>query len=391
MIFKKRNFVRKKILILSSIQIFPPKSGGQLRTSNLAKALVKLGHEVEIYSLTGRKEGYLRCDKSEMNHRQSGLSEHVYRGRLFGLLQFLSYRLSIAPFWVIWVAPYLIPRGLQKKMREADHLILDFPYLFNMTKLPFILNTHNAEFELYAEKSIQRRLVKKYELAAFQKAQKILFCDRHDREKFPEIKGILSSKSLIVPNGVDREDYVLDEQVRLNVRARHSMSSDHSVFLFTGSHYAPNLEAFKFLKSFALDHQEVLRRSKIVILVVGSVSPEVQDTESFKVIGRVESIKEYFCASDFGLNPVEEGSGTNVKMIEFLAANLPILSCRFGARGLDLIDKEDVLVFDRQNLLATLLEASLMSAEQRRKMSHNGLVKNEKKVEMKEALVPLFT
>jgi hypothetical protein len=41
-----------------------------------------------------------------------------------------------------------------------------------------------------------------------------------------------------------------------------------------------------------------------------------------------------FNASDFAINPISTGSGTNVKMMEYLAAKLPILTTSFGKRGL---------------------------------------------------------
>jgi glycosyltransferase involved in cell wall biosynthesis len=37
---------------------------------------------------------------------------------------------------------------------------------------------------------------------------------------------------------------------------------------------------------------------------------------------------------DVGLNPVISGSGTNLKLIEYAAAGVPVVSTDFGARGL---------------------------------------------------------
>src|SRR5690606_19481139 len=38
-------------------------------------------------------------------------------------------------------------------------------------------------------------------------------------------------------------------------------------------------------------------------------------------------------AADIGLNPMVSGSGTNLKMLEYAAAGLPIVSTYFGGRG----------------------------------------------------------
>jgi len=39
---------------------------------------------------------------------------------------------------------------------------------------------------------------------------------------------------------------------------------------------------------------------------------------------------------DLAINPMQSGSGTNLKMLDYMAAGVPLLSTPFGARGLDL-------------------------------------------------------
>ena len=41
---------------------------------------------------------------------------------------------------------------------------------------------------------------------------------------------------------------------------------------------------------------------------------------------------------DLAVNPMESGSGTNLKMLDYMAAGIPTLSTAFGARGLNLQD-----------------------------------------------------
>jgi glycosyltransferase involved in cell wall biosynthesis len=51
-------------------------------------------------------------------------------------------------------------------------------------------------------------------------------------------------------------------------------------------------------------------------------------------------------ASDLAINPVAEGSGTNIKIFDYLAAGLPVVTTPVGARGIDLRDLEDVIIAD---------------------------------------------
>jgi len=49
-------------------------------------------------------------------------------------------------------------------------------------------------------------------------------------------------------------------------------------------------------------------------------------------------------AADVALNPMASGSGTNLKMLEYCAAGLPVISTPHGARGLSLRHREHLHV-----------------------------------------------
>jgi len=66
--------------------------------------------------------------------------------------------------------------------------------------------------------------------------------------------------------------------------------------------------------------------------------------------GRVPSVKPYFAASDAGLNPMTLGAGSNVKLFEYLAARLPVISTAFGARGTELQPERDYIAFELGDL-----------------------------------------
>lgn len=381
--------MHKRVVIVSSLQIFPPESGGQLRTANLAKSFCQLGYIVEIVSLTGRKKDYLQGVESGDNQIATGLSEYVYRGRFFALLQFVSYRLKMAPFWVTFLAKSFLPKVIKQKIVQADYLVLDFPFLYPLAERNFILNTHNAEHELYEKESRQREWVRKIEVKAFDKAKQIFFCHTTDQEKFKGMVKDLDQKSSFIPNGIDLADFTPSQKTRAQVRENLNISEKDKVFLFTGSQYAPNVEAYHFLRDFADKFAQELQENNLVILVAGTVCKEIYHSQHLKVLGRVELMSDYFWASDFGINPVETGSGTNVKMIEFLAAQLPVLTSAFGARGLELADLEDAVYFERSSLLERMVFLAKMNREVASKMAQRALQKNMAKVEMKESLKEL--
>ena len=42
--------------------------------------------------------------------------------------------------------------------------------------------------------------------------------------------------------------------------------------------------------------------------------------------------------ADVAVNPMLTGSGTNLKMLDYMAAGIPVITTRVGARGLDIPD-----------------------------------------------------
>ena len=124
--------------------------------------------------------------------------------------------------------------------------------------------------------------------------------------------------------------------------------------------------------------------------MVGTVSNEKIDSRHFKVVGRVEDMAPYLRGSDFGLNPVNEGSGVNVKMIEYISADIPILSTPIGTRGLSLADTVDCYLFNYENLLNRLLLAADCDSETIKAMAANARIKNQSQLDMSSSLKKLL-
>ena len=149
---------------------------------------------------------------------------------------------------------------------------------------------------------------------------------------------------LDAPNGTDAGRIVYTSRAeRRQLRARVGLDDGPPLVLFMGSGHWPNIDAAKrvFEFSAALPH--------VAFLVMGSVSyafdPRLKP-ENVLFLGEVDDVARNLClqACDVSLNPMERGSGTNLKLIEYLTAGIPVLSTPFGARGTDVIDGEHLLL-----------------------------------------------
>jgi hypothetical protein len=381
----------RRILVISSLQIFPAESGGQLRTANICRGLSHLGHTVKLYSFTGRKAEYLERKPTSSQQINSQLTETTNRNPLFGALQFTSYKLGLPPVWITLLLCIFTPRDLTNEMQSADLIVLDFPFLWPLSilsrrfNIPVILNTHNLEWKLWTAKPLLAKLVRSIELKAVESADLVLFCDKTNEDHFTSINPRIADKSVLVPNGLIPQDYVITPQMRAQARADLKISDSTKVFIFTASRYEPNREALEFIKSQIQSRASELALHNILILVAGSVADAEPATGCLKILGRVNSMSPIFAAADFGLNPIFSGSGTNVKLMEYILLQIPVLSTTFGARGFDLSGDSHINI-DPSNFVAQLIKASTFTQEQKTQMTAAAYEQNKASIDIENSL-----
>ena len=59
-----------------------------------------------------------------------------------------------------------------------------------------------------------------------------------------------------------------------------------------------------------------------------------------------------FGTVDFELNQMDSRSGTNLKMFEYMAAGIPVITTEFGARGIE--NTESLVVADKKDMAETI-------------------------------------
>jgi glycosyltransferase involved in cell wall biosynthesis len=86
--------------------------------------------------------------------------------------------------------------------------------------------------------------------------------------------------------------------------------------------------------------------------------------DGIEVTGGVESVIPHLREAALLAVPLEAGGGTRLKILEALAAGLPVVSTTVGAEGLDLMPGEDLIVCEREGFgdaVSQLLENRAMS------------------------------
>ena len=353
----------KNIVLVSGNRIAPAATGGQVRSISIARALARIGHSVHIFSTAGRREDYqganLRRGMTMESDIEPRLKESTHLGLTFGIMQSLARRLDYPRVWQHhMLAKGLVPKRLKQALQEADIILSDLPYCPPIPgpwrEKPWYLISHNLEHKLLEQASARQRRfanwMRRVEGAAPETYTDILACAEEDRAFF-RTQDIRSRLALpIIRCGVDPRLYSFSPEMRPQMRAKLGLGDEDWVLVFSGSGFAPNVEAFGQIKEFCRAEAEFLARNRVYILVVGSVSSEAYRQGALIVTGPVPEVLPYFAAADAGLNMVTRGSGSNVKLFEYLAARLPVISTVFGVRGTELTAFTDYLPCSRNDL-----------------------------------------
>ena len=242
-------------------------------------------------------------------------------------------------------------KELNKSVKDCDMVIISHPYLYYVAKKymkgkKFIYEAHNVEYlmkkavlpsnDKYANKLVS--LVYELEKECCEKSEIIMTCSKEDKLKLHDLYDVPIEKVIVVPNGVDVS---ATKYVSINARLHNKHNenlADQKIGLFMGSWHGPNLEACEYIFEIAEKCPDV------VFLLMGSQCMYFEQhkndyaiPENVGFLGLVseEEKLKVFNTVDFALNPMMSGSGTNLKMFDYMSAGIPVITTSFGTRGIE--------------------------------------------------------
>ena len=351
------------IIALNNYPIYPPITGGRLRIYYLLKYLSRY-YPTKIYTIGNyleKRGNRIIINSTIRKHKINDFEEFVFpEGLLNYLMKFiLCWKLDIIDIDVLmsYRYPKTLANYLIDDLIKRDALILlEHPYLSTMLKkinmrTNIIYDAHNVEYLLkkqIATESNKIWLDRVYEVEKYacEISDAIFVTSNEDKEAFVELYGIPEDKLFVIPNGVDLDSLKvnIDKEFAKKIFGLEGMT----IAIFIGSGHKPNVEAAEFIV-----HDLALKLDNIYFLIVGEVCKYVSKpfTKNVKLLGIVDNETKNLAlkASDIALNPVITGSGTNVKMLEYMAMGLPIVSTPIGARGLEVENWRHLIITERKN------------------------------------------
>ncbi len=248
---------------------------------------------------------------------------------------------------VVFSHPWSFP-ALEKYLKPTQLVVYDAQNVEGFLRAQLLNRTALVEFEILEG-------VVKSEYDVGQRADLIITCSHDDSELFAKIYEWSMDKICVVPNGVMVSKIMLPSiHEKLQAKQLLNLSNKKICAIFMGSYYKPNVEAANFI----ID-ELASSLPEIDFVIAGGVAGAFQRKLPSNVIVTSAFIVEsekilWLHAADIAINPMFTGSGTNIKMFDFMAAGLPIVTTVTGARGIIKLETASILLADRQDFVSKI-------------------------------------
>ncbi len=372
-------------LPLTPRQPLPTRSGAKLREYHFLRAL---GRSAEVTYLYFAEPGSPRLTAEELPfcHEVTALPKPA----AYGLAN--TFR-GIAGRWPLPILNYTsapMSETLDRAMaaREFDIIHLDSMHMIRyalaalkrQSSLKVIYNWHNIESEAMRRYSATgpgtaRRWYAAHTANKMEAIEKTmldaafghLVCSQREYDQLRRIAP--AARIAVIENGVDTAYFA----------GSGEGAGPRRQIVFVGvMDYFPNSDAAIFFAN-QVWPQVRSRLGDAELLIVGAnPGPAVRalaELPGVKVTGTVPDVRSYYGQALTAIVPLRTGGGTRLKILEAMAAGVPVVSTPLGAEGLEVVDNENVLLVDPDDAqgwtdrLVSLAE----SAARRAQLSEAGL------------------
>lgn len=354
---------RPRVLVLATFTIDAPRHGGELRARNLYGGLAAHA-DVHLIGLVGRE--YLPSTSEVAPGLHQTVVPRTLAHDLADAEASVSARLPITDI-LAGINHELTPAfgdAVARQGADADLVILAEPYLHPALVdadlgLPFVYDAYNVE-AILKERSLPDTeakadlltLVQRIERAAVTEAGAVVACSADDAAALAGLYGRSLASFVVIPNGTTIRERVPTAEQRaergLRWRERYRRDAglgrriDH-LAVFFGSWHPPNLDAAEMIIGLAdqLPHVLFLLCGRHGEYFATTHTPANVVFPGTVTNGAKAALLD---AADVALNPMRSGSGTNLKLIEYLTAGVPVVSTPFGVRGVEVVDGEHLVL-----------------------------------------------
>lgn len=389
-----------RVLYLAPRECWPPDTGAKLRNYYLARELARYTH-LTFLSFTDQPNSDEQTRTSDLPRPETLFEETIAVPRERGYTPAKLVR-GLVGSKPLPVLNYFTQEMTQKLIRVLDQQDFDIVQVESVqltAYLPMIraarsrplvaCDWHNVDSELmqryseYAPTLARRfyaRLTASRLVALERDAMNSL--DAHftvsERDRNKLLKYSPDAPVSVIENGVDVE-YLSGERIVEAYRNWPGQTGNPEAhrLIFVGSmDYHANVDA---VVHFAREVWPALREKlgAVSFTIVGrDPTDEVRklgELPGIEVTGTVDDVRPYYHDALAQVVPLRVGGGSRLKILESMAAGVPVISTTLGAEGIEISNQENILIADdNETLVQACVELSANSVR-RKQIAEGGL------------------
>jgi len=398
-----------RVLVIAPSPPFPVTYGAAARTFNIVKELSK---QHKVWLLTYSNNGNANSHSTEEYGRNAEvgkldpLAEYceiippVARSvpsRLRKRLHQLTSAFGLASYarreFYREEMQNAINEVIRDKRIDAVHVESSFMGYFKFgDSLLKVLDEHNVEYQLLyrvfkTERNPLRKLYNFSEWIKFRRDE-IAIARRFDTVFYPSevdariMRPHLGNRVAVLPNGVDTNFF----------SPREGAERPNTLLFFGAMNYYPNVDAMLYFANLIWPRIKQ-RAPEATLNIMGPNPPKiVRDLaaiDGIGVLGKVDDPRSLIASATVVVVPLRIGSGTRLKVLEALAMGKAIVSTSVGVEGIDITDKEVVLMADAPSKFADCVVETLNDSRLRAAMGRNGRALVESRYSWSQVCQPI--
>lgn len=375
--------VTGNVVIITRADLYPTDHGGAVKIVETARALSKTGRDVAIVT-SERHRFWLYRDGKRYERKLPLWIRLCSVPRRFSSLLHLSYDVPKSNQFLYLALSdnsFLWRTVLVAKRCNANVYQAEFPayaraafFARRVRGGKVVIVEHNVEYNrLRAQDDSmtddQYERLKTMEVDFCNLADAVVCVSRNDRMQLRR-DGVYDQRLHIIPHGVDLSTF--DAEPAVDVRLHCGWKQDQPVLVYHGTYeYPPNLIAMQVMASELLPrlHKRGVRPG---VLAVGKMPPSQSLHEDMVFTGSVERVAGWLRGADLAVVPLLDGGGTRMKIIDYFACGVPVVSTTKGIEGIEAKNGVEAVISDDWDELADAIVELLQNRQRHADMAAAG-------------------
>ncbi len=371
------------VVIVTRADLYPTDHGGAVKIVETARAVSLTGRDVAIVTSERQRYWLYRNGQRQERKLPFWLKFFSLPERFSMLLHyardvprsnaFLYLPLSDNSF--LWRTLH-VAKQINANIYQAEFPAYVRPCRFTQRVRggKVILVQHNVEYDRLKSQEpslteVQYERLKQLEIDFCNLSDAVICVSENDREKL-EQDGVGRQLLHLIPHGVDLATF--DQAVARDIRSEYGWAADAQVLVYHGTYeYPPNLNAIKTMAAEILPrlHAHGLQPK---VLAIGKMPPKDFIHKDIHFSGSVEIVAEYIKAADVAVVPLLDGGGTRMKIIDYFACGVPVVSTAKGIEGIPARPGLEAYIDDDWDTLAAHIVRLLTEPKLHRKLAQAG-------------------